>query len=105
MPELILNKENFEKEVLKAEGPVVVDFWAPWCGPCQMMAPVISELAEKAEGRYSVGKVNVDEENELSERFRIMSIPSIKVFKNGEVVASSIGYTPQGRIMEMLADK
>lgn len=104
MAELILNKNNFEQEVLNSDKPVVVDFWAPWCGPCQMMGPVISELAEASEGRFVVGKVNVDEESELSEQFRIMSIPSIKIFRNGEVISSSIGYTPQSRILEMLGN-
>lgn len=102
MTELIINKNNFEQEVLQAKLPVVIDFWAPWCGPCQMMGPVIEELAAKADGKFIVGKINVDEEAELAGQYGIMSIPSIKVFNNGQVVASSIGVTAQDKILEMI---
>lgn len=102
MSELILNKNNFEQEVLNSDKPVVVDFWAPWCGPCQMMGPVLETLDEESEGSFVVGKVNIDAEDELAERFRIMSIPTIKIFKNGNVVATSIGYTPESKIRELL---
>lgn len=102
MTELIINRNNFEQEVLQAKLPVVIDFWAPWCGPCQMMGPVIEELAAKADGKFIVGKINVDEEAELAGQYGIMSIPSIKVFNNGQVVASSIGVTAQDKILEMI---
>ena len=102
MAELIINRNNFEQEVLQAKIPVVIDFWAPWCGPCQMMGPVIEELAAKADGKFIVGKINVDEEAELAGQYGIMSIPSIKVFDNGQVVASSIGVTSQDKILEMI---
>lgn len=103
MSELILDKDNFSKEVLEADKPVVVDFWAPWCMPCQMMGHVIQKLSEESDGKYIVGKVNVDEEAELSEQFRIMSIPAIKIFKNGKVVASTIGVTSKEKIYDLIA--
>ncbi len=83
-------KDNFEAEVLKSETPVLVDFWAPWCGPCQLMGPVIEELAQEVTGS-KIGKLNVDEHPEIAEQFGIMSIPTIKVFKSGQVVKEYIG--------------
>ncbi len=100
-----LNRNNFKQEVLQSAVPVVVDFWAPWCGPCQAMGPIISKLAEASDGGYTVGKVNVDEEPELAETYGIMSIPSIKVFRDGRNSASAVGYTPQNKILEMLDSK
>lgn len=102
MSELVLTKDNFDKEVLQADKPVVVDFWAPWCGPCKMMGPVIEKLSNKADGRFIVGKVNVDDEDELSEKYGIMSIPAIMVFKNGKVTSSRIGYSSEDSIIEMI---
>ena len=86
--ELTLNKDNFTKEVLESSIPVVVDFWAPWCGPCKIMGPIIEEVAKEYEGKAKVGKVNVDENSELSEQYHVMSIPTIKIFKQGKVVGA-----------------
>ncbi|MCR5591324.1 MAG: thioredoxin [Lachnospiraceae bacterium] len=102
MAELTITNANFEQEVLKADKPVVIDFWAPWCGPCRMMGPVIEKFAEEFEGKYVVGKVNVDDEDELSSRFNIMSIPTIKVFKNGEETASALGVQTREKLLEMI---
>ena len=95
----VLNKENFEENVLKNEGSVVVDFWAPWCGPCRMLSPVVDQVAEEVE-EVSFGKVNVDEEKELASRYGIMSIPALVLFKNGEAVSSMIGFRPKERVIE-----
>lgn len=83
--------QNFDQEVLKSDVPVLVDFWAPWCGPCQMMGPVVEELAGEMGDKAKVGKVNVDENPEISAKFGIMSIPAIKLFKGGEMVKEFIG--------------
>lgn len=84
-------EENFENEVLKSDIPVLVDFYADWCGPCKMMMPVVEKLAEVYEGKVKVGKVNSDENNELAAKYNIMSIPSFLIIKNGEVVDSATG--------------
>ena len=91
MAEVTLSKDNFEAEVLKSDKPVLVDFWANWCGPCMMMGPVVAELAEDLDGQVKVGKVNVDDNSELAQKYGIMSIPCFILFKNGEVVANSVG--------------
>ena len=83
--------QNFDQEVVKNDLPVLVDFWAPWCGPCQMMGPIIDELAKELEGKIKVGKVNVDENQEISAKYEIMSIPALKVFKGGQVVKEFVG--------------
>lgn len=104
MSELVITKDNFEAEVagVPAETPVLVDFWAPWCGPCRMMGPVIEKLAEEAGGRYVVGKVNVDEEEELAERFGIMNIPTLIVFRAGEPTQKSIGLIAKADALKLL---
>jgi len=95
------NEENFEKEVLKSEGIVLVDFYADWCGPCKMMSPVIDTIAEE-NGNVKVGKINVDENPDLAEKYNIMSIPTIMVFKAGNLVKTFVGVTQKEQIMEVL---
>ena len=90
MSEVVITKENFEKEVLNSEIPVLVDFWATWCGPCMMLAPVIEEISK--EGNVKVGKINVDEQAELAIKFNVMSIPTIMLFDKGQVVKTTVGY-------------
>ena len=102
MAEITLTIDNFEEEVLKSDVPVLVDFWASWCGPCKMLGPVISEIADESDGSFKVGKVNVDDEPELAEQYGIMSIPSIFVFKGGEVVNKQIGLTTKKDLLAMI---
>ena len=102
MAEIQLTDQNFEQEVLHADMPVLVDFWASWCGPCQMLAPVIAEIAEEYAGKVKVGKVNVDEQPNLANRYGIASIPTVMLFKNGEVVNTSLGYRPKNELETML---
>ncbi len=102
MTALKLTQDNFEQEVLKADKPVLVDFWAPWCGPCRMVSPIVEEIAEEVAGRAKVGKVNVDEEPELAARYGVMSIPTLIVVKDGKVVSSTVGAQPKQAILGML---
>ena len=102
MAEIILNGDNFEKEVLQSELPVLVDFWATWCGPCRMMALVVEELAQEYDGKFVVGKVDVDENEDLAAEYGIMSIPALLVFKNGEVTDTALGVTPKEKLLAML---
>lgn len=102
MAEIKLTDQNFEQEVLHADLPVLVDFWASWCGPCRMLAPVIAEIAEEYAGKVKVGKVNVDEQPNLANRYGIASIPTVMLFKNGEVVNTSLGYRPKNELETML---
>ena len=97
-----INKENFEQEVVNSTQPVLVDFWASWCGPCKMLSPVISELAEEYEGKVKVGKVNVDEQPELASAFRVASIPTVVLFKDGKIAETSVGYRPKQQLEEMI---
>lgn len=101
MAEVIVTKSNFETEVVKSDIPVVVDFWATWCGPCRMLGPVLADIAEQYEGKVKVAKVNVDEEPELAMRFNVSSIPMFLYFKNGEILNKSIGYAPKEEIEAM----
>ena len=102
MAEITITKENFEQEVLKSDIPVLVDFWAVWCGPCQMVAPTLAEIAEEKEGVLKVGKVNVDEQPELARQFGIMSIPTMIVFKGGEPAAKTVGVQSKEDILKLL---
>ena len=102
MAEITLTKDNFAKEVKESQIPVLVDFWAPWCGPCRMLGPVVAEIAEEYEGRVKVGKVNVDDEPELAAAFNVSSIPTIIVVKNGAVAEVSIGYKPKSELVKLI---
>ena len=98
---LKITKENFQSEVLKSDIPVLVDFWATWCGPCKMIAPVIDMIAEEYEGKIKVGKIDVDEENELAMKYGVTSIPTLMLFENGEVVNKKVGFMQKAEIEEM----
>ena len=104
MAEIKVTKDNFASEVLASEKPVVVDFWATWCGPCRMIAPVLEELAETYEDKLTVGKINVDEEMELAVKFSVASIPTLMVFKGGEMVAKTLGYMDLEKLEGWLKD-
>ena len=100
MSALNINKNNFEQEVLNSEKPVLVDFWASWCGPCRMVVPIVEKIAEEYP-EYKVVKVNVDEEPELAAQFEVMSIPSLMIFKNGKLVNKSVGAKNKQQILDM----
>jgi thioredoxin 1 len=96
--------QNFEQEVVKSDKPVLVDFWAPWCGPCQMMGPIVDELAKEMEGKAKIGKVNVDENNNIAATYNIMSIPALKIFKEGKVVKEFIGVQAKDTLAKALGE-
>ena len=102
MAEITLTKENFKEEVLDCTLPVLVDFWASWCGPCRMIAPVVEEIAKEYEGKLKVGKVNVDDEGDLASEYDIMYIPTLIVFKGGKVTNVSNGLKRKDEILKML---
>ena len=102
MAEIKITKNNFEAEVMKADIPVMLDFWAEWCGPCRMLGPVVEDIAKEYEGSVKVGKINVDEESELAAAFRVASIPTVVVIKNGKVVNTSVGYKPKEELAALL---
>ena len=101
MSEIILNENNFDNEVLKSDIPVLVDFWASWCGPCRMVLPIVEQIAEE-NPHIKVGKVNVDEQPELASQFQVVSIPSLFVLKDGKIVNRSLGAKPKEQILAML---
>ena len=104
MAELKITAANFENEVLRSDKPVLLDFYADWCGPCKMLSPVLRELAEENSSTLKVGKVNVDEQKELAARFQVSSIPMLVVFKDGKVAAKSVGYRSKAEIAAMMED-
>ena len=102
MSEVIINKSNFENEVINADKPVLLDFYADWCGPCKMLSPVLSEIADEYADVLRVAKVNVDDEPELAMKFKVSSIPMLVLFKNGRIVSTSVGYRPKDEILNEL---
>ncbi len=95
--------QNFEQEVLQSDKPVLVDFWAPWCGPCQMMGPIIEDLAKDVEGKAKIGKLNVDDNPQIASKYGIMSIPTIKIFKGGQIVKDFVGVQQKDKLKDELA--
>lgn len=104
MTEIKITAENFENEVMQSDKPVLVDFYADWCGPCKMLSPVLHELAEEKADELKIGKVNVDEQMELAMRFQVSSIPMIVLFKGGKAVAKSVGFRPKAEIAAMVEE-
>ncbi len=102
MAEMTITEANFEKEVLESDQPVLVDFWADWCGPCKMLSPIIADIAKEYEGRVKVGKINIDEEQGLAMKYRVASIPTLVLFRDGQAVKRSVGAVPKSQIEEML---
>ena len=101
MAELKITQDNFQSEVLESDIPVLVDFWATWCGPCKMVGPIVAEIAEEYEGKVKVGKVNVDEEPQLAMQFKVTAIPTLFVFKNGEVDGQIVGFAQKDEIVKL----
>lgn len=102
MAEITLTKQNFQTEVLESDKPVLVDFWATWCGPCRMVAPHVAQIADEYEGTLKVGKVNVDEETELAMQFQVSSIPTLMVFRGGRLVNTAVGYREKAQILSLV---
>lgn len=102
--EMEFTDQNFDQEVIKSQKPVIVDFWAPWCGPCQMMGPIIEELAKEVEGEAVVGKCNVDENGDSASKYGIMSIPAIKIFKGGQIVKEFVGVQSKENLKKALKE-
>ena len=103
--EITLTNSNFNEEVLKSDIPVLVDFWATWCGPCMMMSPIVEEIAKEFDGKIKVGKINVDEEDELASEYEIYSIPTLMLFKNGEKVGQLIKKKKKDDLINFINEK
>lgn len=101
MSAMHITKNNFQEEVIRSDKPVLLDFWASWCGPCQMVGPILEEIA-KEHSDIKVGKINVDEERELAEQFQVMSIPTLMVVKDGRIVNQAVGARPKSQILDLL---
>lgn len=101
MAVITITKENYESEVVQSDKPVLLDFWATWCGPCRMVSPIVDEIAEERDD-IKVGKINVDEQGELAQKFRIISIPTLVVMKNGEIANKAVGAMPKADILNLL---
>ena len=101
MAAITITKENFEKEVMNSDKPVLIDFWASWCGPCRMVSPIVEELADELTDK-KVGKIDIEEQPELAQAFSVMSIPTLMVIKDGKVVSKSVGARPKQAILDML---
>ncbi len=99
MADLVVTDQNFDEQVLKANKPVLVDFWASWCGPCQLQDPIVEEVAKELEGKVKVGKLNVDENPTISQKYMVMSIPTLMIFKNGTIVKQFIGVQSKQSIL------
>ena len=101
MAEIVITEKNFESEVIQSDKPVLVDFWADWCGPCRMLAPVIDEISQEYAEEIKVGKINVDEQLWLAQKFHVASIPTVMLFKNGQVADTMVGFRPKAQIEKM----
>ncbi len=102
MAVMTITKENFTKEVLESDSPVLLDFWASWCGPCKMVSPIMDEIAEERGAKLKVGKINVDEQPELASQFSVMSIPTLLVFDGGKLKTSAVGAMPKSSILTLV---
>ncbi len=103
MSTINITKQNFEEEVMNSDKPVLLDFWAGWCGPCNMLSPIIDEVASEVDSKVKVGKVNIDEESELANQFKVMSIPTLALIKDGKVVEKKVGVQPKQAIISMVS--